>query len=300
VVRHALEQEEAPLGFDLLFGGNLPIGAGLSSSASICVGTAYALRALWGRPADAAGCIRAALWAERTFVGVQCGIMDPCAVALSRPGHVLWLDCKTERAEHLPYDTATLPGAVADSGVRRELARGDFNRRVAECREAFERLRPRVPGATVLADVPLAVVEAEAALLGPELARRARHVAGEVTRTHAARAALAAGDLAEFGRLVSASHASLRDLYEVSVPELDCLAEAAQEFPGVLGARLTGAGFGGCVVVVLSTSAAAGLAEHLERAFTRRFGRKPPVFLFRADPGPREVQLANSAQRAGT
>jgi len=278
----------AATGAELFFGGNLPIGAGLSSSASISVGTAFALRALWGQVEDPMACIEAALWGERQWVGVQCGIMDPYAVALSRPGHVLWLECRTARYEHLPFASAELAIAIVDSGVRRELAKGDFNQRVGECQEAFRVLAPRAPEARVLAEVPAPVVEAAAGELGPRLAKRARHVVGEVERTAAARQALERGDAAAFGRCVSATHASLRDLYEVSVPELDCIVELAQDWPGVLGARLTGAGFGGCAVVVLRPGAEAGLGPHLERGFRARFGRTPPVFFFRGDAGPRE------------
>src|SRR6185436_1744699 len=180
VIVHLLRAERSTIGADVLFGGNLPIGAGLSSSASICVGTAFAFRALWGRAPDARACIEAALWGEREWVGVQCGIMDPNAVALSRPGHVLWLDCKDGRYEHLPLDTERLLVAVVDSGIRRELAKGDFNRRVEECRSAFAILRARSGGAQVLCDVTSGTVESAADELGPVLAKRARHVAGEV------------------------------------------------------------------------------------------------------------------------
>ena len=210
VIVHLLKEQRSTIGADVLFGGNLPIGAGLSSSASICVGTAFAFRSLWGREPDPMACIEAALWGEREWVGVQCGIMDPYAVALSRPGHVLWLDCKDARHEHLPLDAERLLVAIADSGVRRELAKGDFNRRVAECREAFDVLRGRDPEARVLCDVSPASVEAAAEELGPLRLKRARHVSGEVERTRAARAALLAGDHLEFGRLISATHASLR------------------------------------------------------------------------------------------
>ncbi len=288
VVSRLLAEERATIGADVLFGGNLPIGAGLSSSASICVGTAHAFRSLWGRPEDPLACIEAALWGEREWVGVQCGIMDPYAVALSRPGHALWIECKDGRFEHLPLGSDELAIAIVDSGIRRELAKGDFNQRVSECAEAFARLRPLAQTAEVLCEVPAALVEGAGERLGPLLTRRALHVANEVARTRAARAALLAGDHAELGRCISATHASLRDLYQVSVPELDCLAEAALGHPGVLGARLTGAGFGGCVVVLLRTAARAGLAEHLEREFERRFARNPPVFFFRSGAGPRE------------
>ncbi len=284
----AAGQERATIGADVLFGGNLPIGAGLSSSASICVGTAFAFRSLWGQAPDPMACIEAALWGEREWVGVQCGIMDPYAVALSRPGHVLWLECKDARVQHLPLDAQELLVAIVDSGIRRELAKGDFNQRVAECKQAFAQLRAAAPEAQVLCEVPTQAVEDAREQLGPVLYRRARHVTGEVERTRAARAALLAGDHLQLGGCISATHASLRDLYEVSVPELDCIAEAALGHPGVLGARLTGAGFGGCVVVLLRRAARAGLAEHIQGEFARRFARTPPVFFFRSDAGPRE------------
>jgi galactokinase len=289
VLVHLLKTRSAAKGVEILFGGNLPIGAGLSSSASICVGTAFALRASWGEAPDPMACIEAALWGERSWVGVQCGIMDPYAVALSRPGHVLWLECQEARYSHLAFPAEELAIAIVDSGVRRELAKGDFNRRVEECGEVFRRLGPRVPGARVLADVPLEVVERQADELGPLLARRARHVAGEVARTRAARVALERGDVQAFGQCVHATHLSLRDLYEVSVPELDRIVELARAWPGVLGARLTGAGFGGCAVVVLRPSAMDGFRAHIERGFEPHFGRKPPVFFFRGDAGPREL-----------
>ena len=292
VLVHLAATRPGARGAELLFGGNLPIGAGLSSSASICVGTACALRARWGEPADPMACIEAALWGERAWVGVQCGIMDPYAVALSRPGHVLWLECREARYRHLPFDSDGLAIAIVDSGIRRELAKGDFNRRVSECQEAFRILGPHAQGAPVLAEVTPEVVERHAALLAPPLLARARHVVGEVARTRAARAALERGESEVFGRCVSATHESLRDLYEVSVPELDLVVARARSWPGVLGARLTGAGFGGCAVVVLRPEARPGFREHLEQAFEARFGRRPPVFFFRGDGGPREVVLA--------
>lgn len=273
----------------MLFGGNLPIGAGLSSSASICVGTAHAFLSMWGQEPDPMVCIEAALWGEREWVGVQCGIMDPYAVALSRPGHVLCVECKDRSVSHLPYDVEELLVAVVDTGIRRELAKSAFNQRVSECHQAFEGLRPLAREASVLCEVPLDVVEDAASLLGPAPWKRARHVAGEVLRTQAARAALVAGDLREFGRCISATHASLRDYYEVSVPELDCIVEVAQEVSGVLGGRLTGAGFGGCAVVLLTPEAREGLGAHIEREYERRFGYKPSVFFFRGDAGPRET-----------
>ncbi|MCA8982034.1 MAG: galactokinase, partial [Planctomycetes bacterium] len=212
-------------GVEILFGGNLPVGAGLSSSASICVGTATVLDALWELEEAPLERVASALEAEREFVGVQCGIMDPYAVGLARPGHILWLDCKDRSWEHLPLDFSHLSLAVADTGVRRELAEGAFNERVAECGRAFEQLAAHALGATCLRDVPPAVLEEHRGSLAPNVAMRAEHVLREVERTFEARAALLAGDAAGFGGAMTEAHASLRDSFEVSCAELDRLVE---------------------------------------------------------------------------
>jgi galactokinase len=283
------EGRELP-GLDVLFGGNLPIGGGLSSSASICVGTAYALERAAGRRPAPSDLARVALAAERGFVGVKCGIMDPYAVAFARAGHLLWLDCRDETTEHVPLDHAALTIAVVDSGVRRDLARGEFNARVDECARAFRILAPQAPGARCLRDVPLDVVERAAPLLPEPLLSRARHVVTEVARTFAAREHLLRRDFAGLGRTLLETQRSLAELYEVSIPELDELVERARVWPGTYGARLTGAGFGGCCVVLLAPEARAGFAEHVQGGFEARFGRRPAVHFFRGDPGPREIE----------
>jgi len=277
----------AERGLDVLFGGNLPVGAGLSSSASICVGTAFALDRTWGLGLANEDRVAAALAAEREFVGVRCGIMDPHAVGLARPGHLLWLDCKDGSYDHLPIDFERLAIGVIDSGVQRQLARSEFNTRVEQCAEVFRVLGPAVPGATVLRDVPLAVVEAHASRLEPVLLRRARHVASEVERTFAARAALETGELERLGELMLATHRSFRELYECSVLELDVLVDAAAEQSGCFGARLTGAGFGGCVVVLVRAGREDEVLEAVQARFEARFGRRPLGGFFRGDEGPR-------------
>src|SRR5262249_4964730 len=189
--------------------------------------------------------------AEREFVGVQCGIMDPCAVGLARAGHLLWLDCKDGSSAYIPLDASRYSIGVADSMVRRELAQGSFNERVRQCAAAFEGLRRHQPGSACLRDIRVEVLEEHGHELEPMLARRAAHVVQEVARTFAARESLERGDAAGLGRKMLETHESLRTLFEVSVPELDQLVASATACEGVLGARLTGAGFGGCVVALL-------------------------------------------------
>jgi galactokinase len=288
LARQAREAGVGLQGLDVLYGGDLPVGAGLSSSASICVGTAVALDTVWDLGLRPMQRVELALEAEREFVGVQCGIMDPYAVGLARPEHILWLDCKDRSWTHLPIEEG-LTVAVADTGVRRELARSEFNRRVAQVGAAFEALRPHAPDATCLRDVPAEVLREFEARMDPELARRAWHVVDEVERTFRARAALLAGDVATFGRCMSESQVSLREQYEVSVPELDCLVDAALEHESVLGSRLTGAGFGGCVVILVRDGQREGLAAHLRARFEAAHGHTPSIEFYSGDRGPREV-----------
>jgi galactokinase len=276
-------------GMELLFGGNLPIGAGLSSSASICVGTALALDRAWGLGLEMMDRVASALRAERTFVGVHCGIMDPYAVGLARPDHLLWLDCKDASHEHLPIDFEQWAIGVADTGVRRELAQSEFNRRVEQARRAFEGLAVHAPHATCLRDVTPAELQEHGRRLPEVERRRARHVIGEVVRTFEARRALLQGEVEEVGRLMLETHRSLRDLYEVSCPELDCIVETAGTTDGVAGARLTGAGFGGCVVMLMRRGAEEQVRQAVQRDFESRFGRRPTVEVFGGDAGPREL-----------
>ncbi|MDP6518320.1 MAG: galactokinase [Planctomycetota bacterium] len=278
-----------PVGLDLLFGGNLPVGAGLSSSASICVGTALALDAMWGLQSPPMDRVHAALRSEREFVGVRCGIMDPYAVGLARPAQLLWLDCKDASHLHLPLDTERLAIAVADTGVRRELAQGEFNQRVSECGQAFRHLAPHVAGATCLRDIPFEVLLEQRTELEESVARRAEHVIREVERTFRARDSLLAGKPAGFGLEMTNAHASLRELFQVSCPELDTLVHSATALDFVAGSRLTGAGFGGCTVIIFDREREDELRARLSEDFRARHGTLPTVECFEGDLGPREL-----------
>lgn len=276
-------------GFDLLFGGNLPVGAGLSSSASICVGTAFALDHAFELGLDPVDRVSAALASERGFVGVQCGIMDPYAVGFARPRRVLWLDCKDRSFEHLPLNVDRLSIGVVDTGVQRALARGEFNQRVAECKAAFETLQPFAPGSEVLRDVSREVLDAHLDELSATVAKRATHVIEEVERTFQAREALLVDDFAKLGTLMTATHRSFQTLYECSCEELDVLVDAATATEGVFGARLTGAGFGGCIVMLVDADATEQATASVQAAFEKRYGRTPPVAFFQGDEGPRRI-----------
>ena len=281
-----------PGGLDVLYGGDLPIGSGLSSSASICVGTAVMLNSLWGLGLGKMDLVRVALRAERQFVGVHCGIMDPYAIGCARAGHLLWLDCRDETIEYLPIDVDRLSILVTNTGVQRALAASEFNRRVDECAQAFDILRLASPGAVCLRDIPLDVLESERGSMDPVLANRAEHVIHEVRRTFEAREHLLAGNPELMGECMNQTHESLRSLYEVSCPELDLLVEAAGHCPGAFGARLTGAGFGGCTVTLVRRGDEHEVQASLEARFEGEFGRCPQVEVYEGDPGPREITPA--------
>ncbi len=271
-------------GADLLVHSDLPVGAGLSSSAALHVALAVALLHLAGTSLPPAELAALGQQVEQDLSGVRCGIMDPFASAAGRAGHALLLDCRTRAAEPvaLPAAAAVL---VLDTGVRRTLAGSDYNARRAACETALAALARRDPRVRALrdADVPaLARVREE---LDAVTFRRALHVLEELPRPAALAAALRAGDLVAAGHLLDESHASLRDLYEVSCPELDILVDVARARAGVYGARLTGAGFGGCAVALADARRAAHEAHEIEARYRERSGREGACFVVRAVDG---------------
>jgi len=251
----ALLRARAPhfAGADLLITSTVPVGSGLSSSAALEVATAAALAALGDLALPPTALADLARRAEHEYAGVPCGIMDQYISVLGRPGAALLLDCRGRTWEHVPL---ALPGhtfVIVNSGVRHKLASGEYAARQQQCQTAvahFRRLRPEV---RALRDVTPGEVAAEVARLDATVAARARHVVTENERTLAAAGALRRGDLAEFGRLMRASHVSLRDDYQVSCRELDLLVEIIGAVSGVRGVRMTGGGFGGCVVALAET-----------------------------------------------
>ncbi len=267
---------------DVVFGGDLPIGAGVSSSAAVEMAFLLAFEAL--QPTDAAplavdGAARARLGmrAENAYLGIQSGIMDQFSSLHGAADRLIFLDCRSLDFEHLPLPASTNL-LVADSGVRRRLADFDYNDRRQECARAVEILSAGLPGIHTLRDVSLSDFELHSHRLPMTLRRRARHAIEECRRVHEGAAALRAGDLAAFGHLIRQSHLSSRDLYEVSIPEIDLLAAAAWATPGCHGARLVGGGFGGCVVVLAEAAVTGAVRRAMTIAFAEEFGRTPEIF----------------------
>ena len=285
-----LEERGARLrGLDLAFDGTVPPGAGMSSSAAILVATATAIAETQGIALPPLERGRLAHRAETRFVGVRCGIMDQFASALGRAGHALWLDCKDQSHDYVALPSERMSFMMLDSMTRRELAGGSFNRRVDESTGALAKIRRTAPGATCLRDVTSAQLEAARGDLTDVEWKRARHVVGEVARVQRARALLAAGELLEFGSLMGQSHQSSRHLYEVSTDRLDALHELSVDHPDCYGARLTGAGFGGCALAVVRRGCEESFQAHVVEGFARRFGLSPAVHPIGFGGAPLEV-----------
>ena len=275
-------------GADILFDSDVPLGGGLSSSAALEVATALALMAGAGRPRAVDGRELALLCqrAENHFAGAPCGIMDQSIVVMAQAGRAMLLDCRTGQTRHVPFDDPRLVLLVANTLVKHDIGEGGYPLRRRQCHEAAKLL-----GVAALRDAsPEAVDQAgrEGTLEG-DLLKRARHVVGEIARTLQAVDALEKSDYARFGRLMYASHASLRDDFEVSCEELDVLVEAARDCPGVYGARMTGGGFGGCAIVLVDRARAEQAAGRIAAKFRASFGRPCPIFATSAAEGAKSA-----------
>jgi galactokinase len=276
-------------GADLLLAGDVPIGAGLSSSASLELSVGLALASLAGIVPDPVALALAGQAAEHRYVGARVGIMDQLVSALGVGGRALLIDCRSLAVRPVALDAQRASVVVCDSGVKHSLAGSQYNRRRRECEEAVAVLARSLPGIRALRDVTPRDLAAHGRLLPSLLLRRASHVVRENARTLEAADALDSGDLELAGRLMQASHASLRDLYEVSSPELDLLASTASSVPGVWGARMTGGGFGGATVQLVRPEAVDAVTERLREAYARGFGREPSVWTVAAARGAYEL-----------
>lgn len=236
-------------GYDLLYHGEIPNGAGLSSSASIEVVTAYALQSLEGLEIDTVKIALLSQKSENEFNGVKSGIMDQFAVANGKKDHAILLMCDTLEYELIPFQPGGYKLVIGNTNKRRGLVDSKYNERRSECDQAVEELKAAYPELTLLGQLSLDQFNAAKHHIKSDVVRnRAQHVVEEIDRVLHSIKALRAGDLAGFGRLMNGSHDSLRDLYEVTGAELDAMVYAARQVPGVLGSRMTGAGFGGCTV----------------------------------------------------
>lgn len=271
-------------GMQVVFTSSVPIGAGLSSSAALEVGFAVLWQALGGWECERMSLALLCQKAENQYVGVACGIMDQFASAHGVEGHALYLDTRS-----LEWKPAPLPAGtalvIADSGIRRSLTTSAYNERRAACQQAVEILRAYLPHIRSLRDISSVEFAALSPHLPPLVRMRAEHVVKEISRVESALSALQREDVQAFGALMFAGHASLRDLYQVSLPELDTLVNLARNLPGCYGARLTGAGFGGCTVNLVEKDSAAQFIQALQEGYQRQTNRQAQVYLCQASQG---------------
>jgi galactokinase len=266
-------------GWEGVMAGDVPLGAGLSSSAALEMAAARALAAVGNLPWEPAAMAKLGQRAENKWVGVNCGIMDQLISACGRAEHALLIDCRSleSRAEPFPPGLAVV---VLDTATRRGLVDSAYNERRSQCEAAAKFF-----GVKALRDVDRAMFDAAAAKLDPTTRRRALHVISENDRTVRAGEAMRRGDLAELGKLMNESHVSLRDDYEVSSDALNAMVECAQAQEACYGARMTGAGFGGCAVAVIRAAAADDFAARTSAAYHLKTGHKPAVYVCRATDG---------------
>jgi galactokinase len=278
-------------GANLYLSGDVPIGAGLSSSASIEVATGYALLRNSGLPVDPVALARLCQKAENTFVGNRCGIMDQFISCCGHARQAMMLDCRSLDYRLLPLP----PGvsmAICNSMVKHELASGEYNQRRAECEAGVSRLAHDLPHVRALRDVTLADLMRYHQDLPETILRRCRHVVSENARVVAAAGALESGDLAAFGRLMGESHRSLRDDYEVSCGELDLLVDLAGQAKGLFGARMTGGGFGGCTINLVRTEHVEDFKRTVGAGYAQATGRPPEIYISSAAEGAAELMDA--------
>ena len=268
--------------------GEVPIGAGLSSSASIEVATGYAMLQHSGFAIERIELARLCQRAEQNFVGMRCGIMDQFVACHGQDGRALLLDCRS-----LEYELLPLPEdvrlVICNTMVKHRLAGSEYNKRRSESEEGVHLLAQRLPNVHALRDLSMADLESDGRDLPEVVYRRCRHVIGENARVLQAKTALENEDLSHFGELMNESHCSLRDDYEVSCEELDLMVEFAREAHGVYGARMTGGGFGGCTINLVKAESCADFTDSVAREYKKSTGVSPEIYVSRTAAGVSEV-----------
>lgn len=278
-------------GYDMLFWGDVPNGAGLSSSAALEVVTAYGLNDQLGTGYDRTELAKIGQKAEHEFALVNCGIMDQFASAHGKKNRAIFLNCDTLGFDLVPVELEGVKVLISNTHSPHKLDSGAYNDRVAQCQLAVKQLQTVKPELKNLAELTQEEFDKiQEAITDPVAKKRARHVVGEVQRTVDAVDALKAGDLETFGKLMNASHVSLRDDYEVTGLQLDTMAEEAWKVPGVIGSRMTGGGFGGCTVSLVKDEAIDNFIREVGAAYEARTGIKPEFYIAEIGDGAKKVE----------
>ncbi len=267
----------------LLVGGDLPVGAGISSSSALVCGVLYALQQLSGRNETKEELALIGQRVEREVIGVQGGIMDQFAIMMSQPRHVMLLDCRTREYKLVDADLPGCTWILINTRVKHALIDSDYNQRAAQCKQAVEKIKETFPDVRALRDVDIDMLKASH--LSDTLLKRSAFVIEENNRVHEMVLALHEHDTNRAGQLLKASHAGLRHMYEVSCDELDHLADFANRYEGVRGARMMGGGFGGCVICLLQEDVLDSFSIACVDSYLERFGFEPEMILFELAAG---------------
>lgn len=285
VIKEFINRGVAVKGFDVLFFGNIPNGSGLSSSASLEVLTGVIVNDLNDCGVEMVEIVKMSQSAENNFVGVNCGIMDQFAVGMGKKDHAIMLNCDTLDFEYVPLVLDGVKIVIGNTKKRRGLADSKYNERRSECDSALAALQKDLQ-MDYLCDIDGATFEANKHLIQDPIARnRAEHAVYENVRTIEAKNSLTAGDITRFGELMNQSHDSLRDLYEVTGVELDTMVEEARKIHGTIGARMTGAGFGGCTVALVKEEAVEKFIEEVGKNYQARTGLTPEFYVANVGQG---------------
>ncbi len=272
-------------GFDCHFAGNIPIGAGMSSSAALETGFAFALNGLFGLGLDRKELARIGQKSENEFVGVKCGIMDQFASVLSKGNSALLLDCRSLSYELIPFTRTDLKFLLCDTGVKHSLAASEYNLKREQCETGVEVIKKRFSSIRSLRDVDEDKLEECRDGMEPVVYKRCKFVLDENSRVQSGRLRLTEDDYGGFGKLMYASHDGLKNMYEVSCEELDFLVDTASSIDGILGSRMMGGGFGGCTLTLLENGHVEEFNKRVSETYLKHFGRIPKIYECSLMPG---------------
>ena len=278
-------------GFNAVFGGNLPVGAGMSSSAAVECGLAFALNTIFNLQINRVDIALICQKAEHTFPGVQCGIMDQFANMMGAKEHVLLLDCDSLEYETLPFNMKDYSIVLINSKVHHELAGGEYNKRRKQCEEGLQLLREKYPSVQTFRDVKPEQVEAHKDILGEEVYMRCLYVTQEIQRTQEGAKLLQSNDMESFGKLMFKTHDGLRNLYNVSCAELDFLVDEAKHYPQIIGARLMGGGFGGCTINIIRKNDVDSITKAITESYKKKFDIDAECYVMSLSDGTHEITV---------
>lgn len=272
-------------GFDCVFGGNIPIGAGLSSSAAIEAGLAFSLNEIFNLKISKMELVKLAQRAENEFVGVKCGIMDQYINIFGKSGNVLRIDCRSLEYEYFPFNFENVSIVLYNTMVSHSLASSEYNQRRKECASGVELIKRKYSGVVSLRDVPHVLLEEFRMEFDPVVYKRCKYVVEEIERVISACDSLTNGDLKSFGKYMYQTHDGLSRDYQVSCDELDFLVDLTKNMPQVYGSRMMGGGFGGCTINIIENDSVAKINEFIVDAYNKKFGKRPEVYVTKIHDG---------------